>query len=151
MAEPTQEDLDDVRRQQQRAPQAGGRSHRGPEVDAGGDDSGPQVPVPPYEDRTRGGEQTDERVAKAFDASNAAPPGPGGVESETEREGVPPTDTTGRTPLGVGTTRGGRGEDTAGGGGTEGHKGPSGRPYGQADSEGTGIDRREPDPDAPDG
>ena len=73
---------------------------------------------------------------KAFDASNAPPPGPGREPSPEEDEGVRDTDTAPRGPLGVGESINARGEDVAReaeearGSDREGEKGAAGRPHG---------------------
>lgn len=87
---------------------------------------------------------------KAFDASNAGPAGPGREVSDEEREGVPPTDTTGRTPLGVGESDSKSAEDLAREAGPEegrveeGTQGASQRPVGSSTAEhSTGVDPQE--------
>ncbi len=78
----------------------------------------------------------EEGANKAFDASNAPGPGPRRETSPEEADGVPDTDTTARTPLGVGESINDRAEDIAReaekkrGADREGTKGASGRPYG---------------------
>lgn len=107
----------------------------------------------PREERTSG-----EGGDKAFDAGNAGAPGPGADESQAEREGVPPDDTSAATPLGVGTSTSRRGEDVADqetpqpGHHDTGPKGASQRPSGTSSAERvTGIDPQEPiDEDSPD-
>jgi hypothetical protein len=67
---------------------------------------------------------------KAFDASNAPPPGPGREPSPEEDEGVRDTDTAPQGPLGVGESINARGEDIAREAEErQGTKGASGRPY----------------------
>lgn len=68
---------------------------------------------------------------KAFRPDEHAPrPGPGREESPEERDGVPDTDTTARTPLAVGESINKRAEDLAQENPTtEGHQGSAGRPY----------------------
>jgi len=78
--------------------------------------------------------------SKAFDADNAGEPGPGRVVSDEEREGVPATDTSGATPLGVGESTTRRGEDVAKqedqpGRQDVGTQGPSERPVGISTAE----------------
>ena len=110
----------------------------------------------PSEGRTGGGDRGTGRAAegatKAFDASNAGPPGPGPVESAEERDGVPATDPSAASPLGVGVSVGSRGEDIAEDERGEGTKGRSGRPYGgSSQEETTGVAPQEPtEPGAPD-
>lgn len=96
-----------------------------------------------------GSEAATEAKRKAFEGP---PPGegPGREESEAEREGVPPTDTEARTPLGVGESTTKRGEEYGeeSEGRTHGTKGESQRPYGTTES--AGVDPPEPvDPDSP--
>lgn len=99
---------------------------------------------------------TPEGGQKAFDAGNAGPPGPGATESQEEREGVPPTDTTAASPLGVGESETSRAEDIAreepeAGSHDAGTKGRSQRPVGTSSAErATGVDPQEPiDDDSP--
>lgn len=103
------------------------------------------------DDRTAG-----EGGRKAFDASNAGEPGPGGTTSAEEREGVPPTDPTGASPQGVGESTSRRAEDVAQQESEPGHhdagtQGASQRPAGTASAErATGVDPQNPiDPDSP--
>jgi hypothetical protein len=122
-------------------------------VDPGG--SSDVREVQPSEGRTGGTDRgtglAAEGATKAFDAANAGPPGPGPVESAEERAGVPATDTSAASPLGVGVSSGRRGEDLADDERGEGTKGASGRPYGgSSQEEATGVDPQEPtEPDAP--
>ncbi|MDT7580836.1 MAG: hypothetical protein QOK35_2100 [Pseudonocardiales bacterium] len=111
--------------------------------------------VQPSEGRTGGADRgtglAAEGAAKAFDATNAGPAGPGPVESAEERAGVPATDTSGASPLGVGVSSGGRGEDLADDEGAEGTKGASGRPYGRSTEETAGVaPQGSTEPGAPD-
>lgn len=70
---------------------------------------------------------------KAFDASNAPPPGPGREPSPEERGGMTDTDPAPQPPLGVGESINARGEEIAADEEHEaGAKGASGRPYGHA-------------------
>jgi len=90
---------------------------------------------------TGGSERAKEANEKAFDGP---PPGKGSgrEESEEERSGVAPTDTSAETPLNVGTSTTTRAEEHAedGEGNREGTKGPSERPYGTShDEEETGV------------
>ncbi len=89
--------------------------------------------------------EAEEGANKAFHAEEHAPaPGPGREESPEERDGVPDTDTTGRTPLGVGESINERAEDIArkaeerAGTDRAGTKGASGRPYGGAAADESG-------------
>jgi hypothetical protein len=125
MVDDDQHDLEHGASHADQAP--GGRSSRGPEFGTGGE---PQVPVPPYNEfRGEPGENT---AAKAFDASNAPPPGPPVPVSEEERTGMSSTDMDPEPPLGVGESHGGRAEDLAPDRDDVATKGPSGRPVGRA-------------------
>jgi len=146
------EEVDAVRRQESQ-PAPGGRADRGPVGSAGSLDV---REVQPSEGRTGGGDRgtglAAEGATKAFDATNAGPPGPGPVESAEERAGVPATDTSADSPLGVGVSSGSRGEELAEDEREEGTKGASGRPYGgSSQEEATGVDPQGPtEPGAPD-
>ena len=143
----------DATARQESQPPPGGRSARGPAADPAGSVDAREVQ--PSEGRTGGGDRgtglAEEGAAKAFDAANAGPPGPGPVGSAEERAGVPATDTSADSPLGVGVSLGRRAEDLADDDRGEGTKGASGRPYGgSSQEEATGVDPQEPtDPDAP--
>jgi hypothetical protein len=131
----------------------GGRAARGPAAESGVADV---REVQPSDGRTGGGDHgtglAREGAEKAFDAANAGAPGPGAVESKEERRGVPATDTSAATPLGVGESSGSRGEDLAEDERQEGTKGRSGRPYGgSSQEETTGVAAQGPtEPGAPD-
>jgi hypothetical protein len=146
-------DAETVARQESQQP-PGGRSSRGPQADPGG--SVEVNEVQPSPGRTGAGDHgtglAAEGGTKAFDAANAGPPGPGPVESAQERAGVPATDTSAASPLGVGVSSGSRGEELADDERGEGEKGASGRPYGgSSQEEATGVDPQGPtDPQAPD-
>ena len=146
-------DADAVARAEAQPP-PGGRTSRGPEPDPPG--SVDVRAVQPSEGRTGGADRgtglAAEGGTKAFDAANAGPPGPGAVESAEERAGVPATDTSAASPLGVGVSSGSRGEDLAEDEREEGTKGRSGRPYGgSSQEETTGVAAQGPtEPDAPD-
>ena len=103
-------------------------------------------------------ERSDPGVHKAFRAEENAPePGPGRESSPEEREGVPDTDTTARTPLGVGESINESAEDLARKHASEeGTKGASGRPYAKETAqEREGVDPKpsvtEGSPDLPPG
>ena len=102
----------------------------------------PDVDAEPGQ-RTEGGN-------KAFNADNAGNPGPGREPSDEERDGVPPTDTTAATPLGVGESINRRGEDISDHDGKEdgridqGSEGQAQRPAGTSTAENvTGVDPQE--------
>jgi hypothetical protein len=146
-------DAETVARQESQQP-PGGRSSRGPHADPGGNVEVDEVQPSPG--RTEGGDHGTGSAAeggtKAFDAANAGPPGPGPVESAEERAGVPATDTSAASPLGVGVSSGSHGEDLAEDERNEGTKGAAGRPYGgSSQEETTGVDPQGPtEPGAPD-
>lgn len=105
----------------------------------------PQVPVPPYDDeRGPPGENT---APAAFDASRAPVPDPGSAVSAEERSGVTGTETDPEPALGVGSSRGGRAEDTAPDRDDVDTKGASDRPVGRAtqDDEDDPVDPGSPD------
>jgi hypothetical protein len=135
-------------------PPPGGRASRGPHADPGGVLDVEEVQ--PSTGRTGGGDHgtglAAEGATRAFDATNAGPPGAGAVESAEERAGVPATDTSAESPLGVGVSYGSRGEDLAEDEREDGRKGASGRPYGgSSQEETTGVATQGPtEPDAPD-
>jgi hypothetical protein len=141
-------------RREDAQPAPGGRTSRGPDPDPAG--SVDVRAAQPSEGRTGGGDRgtglAAEGGSKAFDATNAGPPGPGAVESAEERDGVPATDTSAASPLGVGVSDGSRGEDLAEDERGEGEKGASGRPYGgSSQEEATGVAPQGPtEPGAPD-
>lgn len=108
----------------------GGGSSRGPDFGTGGE---PQVPVPPYDDlRGEAGENT---AAAAYDASNAPPPGEKPPVSDEERTGMSSTEMDPEPALGVGSSRGSRGEDLAPDRDDVGRKGAANRPVGEAADE----------------
>ena len=147
------EDPETVARAESQPP-PGGRASRGPHADPSGVVDVDEVQPSPG--RTGGGDHgtglATEGAAKAFDATNASPPGPGAVESTEERAGVPATDTSAESPLGVGVSSGRRGEDLADDERQEGTKGRSDRPYGgSSQEETTGVAAQGPtESDAPD-
>jgi hypothetical protein len=147
------EDPETVARAESQPP-PGGRASRGPHADPGGVVEVDEVQPSPG--RTGGGDRgtglAAEGVTKAFDAANAGPPGPGPVESAEERAGVPATDTSAESPLGVGVSSGKRGEGLAEDEREEGTKGRSNRPYGgSSQEETTGVAAEGPtEPGAPD-
>jgi hypothetical protein len=149
----SREDPETVARAESQPP-PGGRASRGPEPDPGGTLDVDEVQPSPG--RTGGADHgtglAAEGATKAFDAANAGPPGPGAVESGEERAGVPATDTSAESPLGVGVSYGHRGEDLADDDRDEGTKGRSDRPYGgSSQEETTGVATQGPtEPGAPD-
>jgi hypothetical protein len=123
-------------------------SDTAPENQEPGQVSGDQHGWAPDLDEKTG--QAERATGKAFDADNAGPPGPERSVSQEEREGVPPTDTTAASPLGVGQSTRRPAEDTARanqetGRQDQGTQGPSERPVGTSTAEdSTGIDPQEP-------
>lgn len=112
----SQQELDDERRQMTRGAPPGGGSSRGPEIDPGGKIE-PQGLVPPYErsDSPEARATAAEGVHKAFRAQEyGGEPGSNPPVSKEECDGVPPTDTTAATPLGVGESSRTGGEELAG-------------------------------------
>ncbi|WP_433787964.1 hypothetical protein ACQPX6_14230 [Actinomycetospora sp. CA-101289] len=93
--------------------------------------------------------ESEQGATRAFDASNAPPPGPGREPSREEAEGMKDTETRPKAPLGVGESLSARAEDIAReaeeerGSDREGTKG-AGRPYGSGDSH--DADGVEPNP-----
>jgi len=104
---------------------------------------------------TGGSEKAKEANKKAFDGPPEGQDRPDREVSEEERTGVPPTDTTAETPLGVGESTGTRAEEYGAEGEegrrTKGTKGESERPYGDTDPENdAGVDPQAPiDPNSP--
>lgn len=84
----------------------------------------------------------DDRTSRAFRPEEYAPePGPGREESKEEREGVPDTDASARTPLGVGESLNERAEDIARGAEEiGGRKGATDRAYAQDTTRDSGSD-----------
>ncbi len=80
----------------------------GPDLHTGGHQE-PGGLVPPYEGRVRGGESSYGNNPYAVKEQPYA----GRDISDTERAGVPSTDTSGRTPLGVGETHTPQGNEAA--------------------------------------
>ena len=68
-------------------------------------------PVPPYDDRQTEAKDTFEKHQEKAFSGQIGEPGPGREVSAEERSGVPPTDTSGATPLGVGESVTPRGEE----------------------------------------
>lgn len=84
-----------------RKPQPDAQTNLGPATQPGGEQT-PAGPIPPYEGRTTtAAPGKDEHMRKVMSA-DAGEPGPGREISDVERSGVPATDTTAASPLGVG-------------------------------------------------
>jgi hypothetical protein len=112
--------------------------------------------LPPYDERqTEMKESYDRHTDKVFNRVDEVPPGPGREISDEEREGVSPTDTEARTPLGVGVSMTRRGEDVdkqedEPGRQDTGTKGPSDRPVGVSDERAsTSVDQQETESGGP--
>lgn len=96
--------------QQDERPIKGYPDSLGPDIRSGGVQE-PGGLVPPYEGRKTGTSRDEaEKMASVFtvDYSN---PAPKRKISKTERKGVPPTDATAASPLGVGRSRGRQGNE----------------------------------------
>lgn len=102
-------------------------------------------PAGPGRTGHRGSEQTRRAGDRAFQRPPSGPQWPGREPSEAERSGVPPTDTSARSPLGVGaSTWPRRAEQPATSepesGRRKGLRGRARRPYGTPEPEGrTGV------------
>jgi hypothetical protein len=132
---------------QQEAP--GGRSSRGPEYGTAGET---QVPTPPYDElRGENSGEGAEGTRKAFDASNAGPPGPPPPVSDEERSGMSAAEMNPEPPLGVGEKHGKGGEEIAPDRDDVGTKGSAGRPAGRTDEDGSGESQDPRSPDLPSG
>ncbi|MQA85698.1 MAG: hypothetical protein GEV03_14010 [Streptosporangiales bacterium] len=110
------------------------QANLGPTVEPGGEKT-LGGPVPPYEGRLRTAKATrDEHMRKVM-SGKGGEPGLGRVISDVERAGVPATDTTAASPLGVGKSMSaqgnkralGKSEEEPGAAGTEADRG--GRAY----------------------
>lgn len=139
MAADDQSDIEQENRQQTQGQQPGGRSSRGPEINAGGEED--VQGAPPYEGRTGAGADTTdpddaaERTHKAFDASNAPEPGSPPPVADEEKGGMSATDTRPEPQHGVGESPGRSGEDEAPDRDDVERQGPSGRPAGKVDDD----------------
>lgn len=91
--------------QQDQRPIKGYPDSIGPDIRSGGHQE-PGGPVPPYEGRSMSGEDIHKRNYPDHEA------GPREV-SEVESQGVPSTDTTAASPLGVGVSKGRQGNERA--------------------------------------
>ncbi|MGH3942759.1 MAG: hypothetical protein ACRDTG_29885 [Pseudonocardiaceae bacterium] len=116
-----------------------GRS-RGPNIHSGGtQDTGDREP--PYEGRSTTGKSKEQLIEERISTDHAAGTR---VTSQEEREGVPPTDTTGASPLGVGESSGAQGNEEALGESEE------ARTQGRLETEYTGVGSSKPiDPSSP--
>jgi hypothetical protein len=135
------DELAETRRQMAQG-QPGGSASRGPKSDPGGDTEVGGL-VPPYDRTDSDAAQADaqEGARKAFRAEEyGGEPGPTPPVSKEEREGVPPTDTTAATPLGVGESTRASGEELSGkeaGRHDTGTQGQTERPTGTSTAEDT--------------
>lgn len=83
----------------------------GPDLHSGGTQE-PGGLVPPYEGRkTETSRQEAEEMGSVYSPVDYSNPAPAREISETERHGVPSTDTTGASPLGVGESKGHQGNE----------------------------------------
>ena len=94
-----------------REPEPAAQTNLGPAPHSGGEaDFGDRL-VPPYDDRQKEAKEgLEEHGAQAM-AGEIGRPGPGRDVTDEEREGVPPTDTSAASPLGVGESITPRGEE----------------------------------------
>ena len=114
----------------------------GPDIRSGGEQV-PGGPVPPYEGRKTATPRAEAEAMASVYSVDYSDPAPRREISETERKGVPPTDTTAASPMGVG-------DKTAGKPGNEKSLTWSEEKQ-RKDREVHGIDRRKPvDPQSPD-
>ncbi|MGH3924933.1 MAG: hypothetical protein ACREX8_16415 [Gammaproteobacteria bacterium] len=98
--------------QEEQRPIKGYPDSLGPDIHSGGEQE-PGGLVPPYEGhKTETPRSEAEAMASVFSVDDSAP-APEREISDTERQGVPPTDTTAASPLGVGETRGRQGNEQA--------------------------------------
>lgn len=105
---------------------------------------GKQVPggiVPPYKGRQTDGPTQEEQAKNPQKMGEGTAAGPRDI-SDVEREGVPSTDTTARSPLGAGVSKGNRGNEKMYGRSAEAH---------EADRLDIGVGGRSPniDPSSP--
>lgn len=149
-----QVDLDNVHKQQSRAPQPGGAAARGPQTDNPGGTFTPDALVPPYEGRKDTEDGTGGGGHKVYEPEkNAPPPGEGREDSEEERGGMESTDMAPTSRHGVGDSTGESAEDLAARDPEEraetGVHGESKRPHGSpAKTDSVGV-QDNVDPDSP--
>ncbi|MGH3980198.1 MAG: hypothetical protein ACRDRZ_14535 [Pseudonocardiaceae bacterium] len=82
----------------------------GPDIHSGGEQELGGL-VPPYEGRLTEELDTKDEFMDQVYSGEGGTPGPGREISETEQAGVPATDTTGASPLGVGESKTGQGNE----------------------------------------
>ena len=131
--------------QEFREPEPAAQTNLGPAPHSGGEkDTG--TSTPPYDEirqqEMKSGHQ--EHMDKVF-SGEGGEPGPGRVVSKEEREGVPDTDTTGASPLGVGESISESGETRiVGDAGPESRRADEYSEERRRDREGAGISTAEP-------
>lgn len=84
-----------------RKPQPDAQTNLGPATEPGGEKSLGGL-IPPYEGRRTTAADTRAAYMRKVMSGEGGAPGPGRVVSDEERSGVPSTDTSGASPLGVG-------------------------------------------------
>jgi hypothetical protein len=95
---------------QDREPEPAAQTNLGPAPHSGGETDTGDRPLPPYDDRQKEAKNVQDLASRSM-AGEIGEPGPGREVTETERQGVPTTDTSGATPLGVGESITPRGEE----------------------------------------
>lgn len=98
--------------QQDQRPIKGYPDSLGPDIRSGGVQQ-PGGPVPPYDGRKTATPRSEADQMASVYAVDDSGPAPKRKVSKTERKGVPPTDTTAASPLGVGQSRGRQGNEKA--------------------------------------
>lgn len=93
-----------------REPEPAAQTNLGPAPHSGGEMDTGDRPLPPYDDRQTEAKSVQDLAQKSM-AGEIGTPGPGREVSPEERTGVPPTDTSAQTPLGVGESITPRGEE----------------------------------------
>lgn len=84
---PNDQELERQYRQYTQGPQPGGRATRGPAIHAGGSNTEPQGPVPPYEGRKQHADTLDAPYPPQATGENVM--GSGGIRQATEQPSVP--------------------------------------------------------------
>lgn len=88
------------------------QTNLGPNPSPGGRQE-PGGPVPPYAGRLESTTETHGEHMRKVMSGAGGEPGPGRIVSDTERSGVPATDTTAASPLGVGESISAQGNERA--------------------------------------
>jgi hypothetical protein len=94
-----------------REPEPAAQTNLGPAPHSGGDMDTGDRPLPPYDDRQTEAKENFQNHSDLAMAGQIGEPGPGRELSDEERTGVPPTDTSAASPLGVGESITPRGEE----------------------------------------